>query len=188
MTDRPPITSRKERDSLVSGIFAGYDYTFAQQVVVGANRVLASMQMMPSGGAGGSTLDLYPMYPIDTWLSTTRRPMFTTAGNLPTDGCLVDASDLRSGKDTVGNRKKPQRLHPEEKLTVRRSRNRRHALGARTPVRVVAIQSSTGAWASSTTSGPLEAALVLKITNYVTREGRQAVPDTSIPGRRWCGN
>lgn len=173
------------RDSFVSGISAGYYYRIAKLVVVGAESGFSvDADDALSGNAGGSTPDLYPMHSIGTWLSTARRPMFTTAGNVPTDGCLTNVSDLRSGKDTVGNRMKPQRLHPEEKLTVRWSRNLRRAIGARTPAPAVAIQSSAGAWASSTTSGPLDAALELKITNDVTREGRRAVPDTSISGRR----
>ena len=83
------------------------------------------------------------------------------------------------------NRKKTQRLYREEKLAVRRRRNRRRAIGARAPAPVVALPNQR--WSLDFVHDQLASGRrfrVLNIVDDVTRECLRAVPDTSISGRR----
>ena len=85
----------------------------------------------------------------------------------------------------VINRKKTQRLYREEKLAVRRRRNRRRAIGARAPAPVVALPNQR--WSLDFVHDQLASGRrfrVLNIVDDVTRECLRAVPDTSISGRR----
>jgi len=83
------------------------------------------------------------------------------------------------------NRKKTQRLYREEKLAVRRRRNRRRAIGARAPAPVLALPNQR--WSLDFVHDLLASGRrfrVLNIVDDVTRECLRAVPDTSISGRR----
>jgi putative transposase len=85
----------------------------------------------------------------------------------------------------VINRKKTQRLYREEKLAVRRRRNRRRAIGARAPAPVLALPNQR--WSLDFVHDQLASGRrfrVLNIVDDVTRECLRAVPDTSISGRR----
>ncbi|HUD29503.1 MAG TPA: IS3 family transposase [Novosphingobium sp.] len=85
----------------------------------------------------------------------------------------------------VINRKKTQRLYSEEKLAVRRRRNRRRAIGARAPAPVLALPNQR--WSLDFVHDQLATGRrfrVLNIVDDVTRECLRAVPDTSISGRR----
>lgn len=85
----------------------------------------------------------------------------------------------------VINPKKTQRLYSEEKLAVRRRRNRRRAIGARAPAPVLALPNQR--WSLDFVHDPLATGRrfrVLNIVDDVTRECLRAVPDTSISGRR----
>jgi transposase InsO family protein len=85
----------------------------------------------------------------------------------------------------VINRKKTQRLYSEEKLAVRRRRNRRRAIGARAPAPVLALPNQR--WSLDFVYDQLATGRrfrVLNIVDDVTRECLRAVPDTSISGRR----
>ncbi len=85
----------------------------------------------------------------------------------------------------VINRKKTQRLYNEEKLAVRRRRNRRRAIGARAPAPVLALPNQR--WSLDFVHDQLATGRrfrVLNIVDDVTRECLRAVPDTSISGRR----
>ncbi len=83
------------------------------------------------------------------------------------------------------NRKKTQRLYREEGLTVRRRKERRRAVGARAPARVLALPNQR--WSLDFVHGQLVTGRwfrVLNIVDDVTRECLRAVADTSISGRR----
>ncbi|WP_185999051.1 IS3 family transposase [Novosphingobium aerophilum] len=85
----------------------------------------------------------------------------------------------------VINRKKTQRLYREEKLAVRRRRNRRRAVGARAPAPVLALPNQR--WSLDFVHDQMASGRrfrVLNIVDDVTRECLRAVPDTSISGRR----
>lgn len=85
----------------------------------------------------------------------------------------------------VINRKKTQRLYSEEKLAVRRRRNRRRAIGARAPAPVLTLPSQR--WSLDFVHDQLATGRrfrVLNIVDDITRECLRAVPDTSISGRR----
>jgi len=85
----------------------------------------------------------------------------------------------------VINRKKTQRLYREEKLAVRRRRNRRRAIGARAPAPVLALPNQR--WSLDFVHDQMASGRrfrVLNIVDDVTRECLRAVPDTSISGRR----
>ena len=85
----------------------------------------------------------------------------------------------------VINRKKTQRLYCEEKLAVRRRRNRRRAIGARAPAPVLALPNQR--WSLDFVHDQMASGRrfrVLNIVDDVTRECLRAVPDTSISGRR----
>lgn len=85
----------------------------------------------------------------------------------------------------VINRKKTQRLYREEKLAVRRRRNRRRAVGARAPAPVLALPNQR--WSLDFVHDQMVSGRrfrVLNIVDDVTRECLRAVPDTSISGRR----
>ena len=82
-------------------------------------------------------------------------------------------------------RKKTPRLYREEKLAVRRRRNRRRAIGARAPAPVLALPNQR--WSLDFVHDQLASGRrfrVLNIVDDVTRECLRAVPDTSISGRR----
>ncbi len=83
------------------------------------------------------------------------------------------------------NRKKTQRLYQEEKLAVRRRRNRRRTIGARAPALVLAL--SNQRWSLDFVHDQLATGRrfrVLNIADDVTPECLRAVPDTSI-SERW---
>ena len=85
----------------------------------------------------------------------------------------------------VINRKKTQRLYSEEKLAVRRRRNRRRAIGARAPAPVLALPNQR--WSLDFVHDQLATGRRFRVLNIVvdvTRECLRAVPDTSISGRR----
>lgn len=85
----------------------------------------------------------------------------------------------------VINRKKTQRIYREEKLAVRRRRNRRRAIGAQAPAPVLALPNQR--WSLDFVHDQLASGRrfrVLNIVDDVTRECLRAVPDTSISGRR----
>jgi transposase InsO family protein len=85
----------------------------------------------------------------------------------------------------VINRKKTQRLYREEKLAVRRRRNRRRAIGARAPAPVLALPNQR--WSLDFVHDQMASGRrfrVLNIVDDVTRECLRAVPDTSISGLR----
>ena len=79
----------------------------------------------------------------------------------------------------VINRKKTQRLYREEKLAVRRRRNRRRAIGARAPAPVLAPLNQR--WSLNFVHDQLASGRrfrVLNIVGDVTRECLWAEPDT----------
>ena len=83
------------------------------------------------------------------------------------------------------NRKKTQRLYREEGLTVRRRKERKRAVGTRTPPPVLALPNQR--WSLDFVHDQLATGRrfrVLNIVDDVTRECLAAVPDTSISGRR----
>lgn len=85
----------------------------------------------------------------------------------------------------VINRKKTQRLDREEKLAVRRRRNRHRAIGAR--ARAPVLASPNQRWSLDFVHDQLASGRrfrVLNIVDDVTRECLRAVPDTSISGHR----
>lgn len=87
------------------------------------------------------------------------------------------------------NRKKTQRLHREEGLTVRRRRSRRRAVGVRTLAPVLALPNQR--WSLDLVHDQLTTGRrfrVLNIARDVTRECLRAVVDTRVSGRRVGGS
>ncbi len=83
------------------------------------------------------------------------------------------------------NRKRTQRLHREEGLTVRRRKVRRRAVGARAPAPVLALPNQR--WSLDFVHDQLATGRrfrILDIVDDVTRECLRAVLDTLISGRR----
>jgi transposase InsO family protein len=85
----------------------------------------------------------------------------------------------------VINRKRTQRLHTEEGLTVRKRKSRRRAIGARAAPPVVALPNQR--WSLDFVHDQLASGRrfrVLNVVDDVTRECLAAVVDTSISGKR----
>jgi len=83
------------------------------------------------------------------------------------------------------NRKRTQRLYAEEGLTVRRRKSRRRAVGARSPLPVMAQPNER--WSLDFVHDQLVGGRrfrVLNVMDDVTRECLAAVVDTSISGKR----
>jgi putative transposase len=83
------------------------------------------------------------------------------------------------------NHKKTQRLYREERLTVRRRKGRRKAVGVRAPPPAVALPNQR--WSLDFVHDQFANGRrfrVLNVIDEVTRECLAAVPDTSISGKR----
>ena len=102
---------------------------------------------------------------------------------------IAGCTSLLRREGVVINRKKTQRLYREEKLAVRRRRNRRRAMDARAPAPVLALPNQR--WSLDFVHDQMASGRrfrVLNIVDDVTRECLRAVPDTSISGCRSCAS
>ena len=82
------------------------------------------------------------------------------------------------------NRKEVQRLYPEERLTVRRCREIRRAVGAWAPAPVLTLANSAEAWTLRTTNFRPGGAPLCYIVDDVTLECLRAVVEIPITETR----